>query len=599
MGFRGWWGLAAWRRSGATVRAVAVLACAAALDAHGTFLAHASLVPISPELAINVYTTSTQREPDVAADGAGGFIVTWESFTVDDEETGIRARRYDSAGAPIGGEFQVNSYTTGYQTNPVVAASGAGFVIVWATYGPSPTPVMGQRFDGAGVQQGGEFQVNAYTTGTQYGPAVAADPTGSFVVTWTSFDQDGNYPGIFAQRYDTAGVALGGEFQVNSYTTGYQSSARVDVDATGDFVIVWGSSGQDGASGGVFAQRYDSAGTPAGSEFQVNTYTTSGQGGPAVGMAPEGGFVVVWSGYGAQDGDGFGIFGQRYDASGAAIGSEFQANSYTTSHQTRAVVAAETGGGFVVTWQSVDQDGSGYGIFARRFDAGGTAAGPELQVNTFGTSHQLLPKIARTGPREYAVVWDSFSQDGSFRGIFGRRIADLATALTGRRLTVRTPPGDPASNRVAFLSRDPAVVTPEDVADDPRCAPLGSGSLTLGARLRVAGTGGDFTIDLPCTGWVANAAGTLYRYRDASGATCQRVVITEGRVVRATCRGAQVVYALGVAQGDVNVVLSTGDPSTSREYCLTFGSGTSATIQQDGSNGIVYRAIDADTGACP
>ncbi|HEY7111948.1 MAG TPA: hypothetical protein VIA45_03355, partial [Thermoanaerobaculia bacterium] len=61
-----------------------------------------------------------------------------------------------------------------------------------------------------------DFQVNSYTTGNQYGYGLAMDPRGNFVVTWDSADQDGSGYGTFAQRYDPAGAAQGGEFQVNS-----------------------------------------------------------------------------------------------------------------------------------------------------------------------------------------------------------------------------------------------------------------------------------------------------------------------------------------------------------------------------------------------
>jgi hypothetical protein len=62
---------------------------------------------------------------------------------------------------------------------------------------------------------------------------------------------------------------------------------------------------------GIFGQRFDSAGTKPDGEFQVNTYTTNYQNRPAVAAAGNGTFVVVWSSD-YQDGDSFGVFGQRF-----------------------------------------------------------------------------------------------------------------------------------------------------------------------------------------------------------------------------------------------------------------------------------------------
>ena len=81
-------------------------------------------------------------------------------------------------------------------------------------------------------------------------------------------------------------------------------------DAAGNFVVVW-TSEQDGSNTGVFGQRYDSTGAPLGPEFRVNTYKTDSQALPAAASDGAGNFVVVWTSYG-QDGSNAGVFGQRY-----------------------------------------------------------------------------------------------------------------------------------------------------------------------------------------------------------------------------------------------------------------------------------------------
>ncbi len=103
------------------------------------------------------------------------------------------------------------------------------------------------------VPVGTEFQVNSYTASYQFRPAVAAGADGAFVVAWiTLVDQDGSSYGVFGQRYDSAGQAVGTEFQVNSYTTHFQYLPAVAAGADGAFVVAWTSYGQDGSSRGVF-----------------------------------------------------------------------------------------------------------------------------------------------------------------------------------------------------------------------------------------------------------------------------------------------------------------------------------------------------------
>lgn len=56
---------------------------------------------------------------------------------------------------------------------------------------------------------GEETQVNTYTTGDQTYPEVTALADGGWVVTWASNGQDGDFQGIYQQRYDAQGQVCG------------------------------------------------------------------------------------------------------------------------------------------------------------------------------------------------------------------------------------------------------------------------------------------------------------------------------------------------------------------------------------------------------
>jgi hypothetical protein len=213
------------------------------------------------EFQVNTYTTHLQDHPVVAMDGDGDFVIAWSSGTQDGSYTSVFAQRFTSSGAATGAEFQVNSYTRGYQDAPSVAMSAIGdFVVVWTTHGyfaqqdGSLESVFGQRFTSYGERNGAEFQLSAYTLGPQLGATVAEDAAGGFVAAWGDFD--GSNGGIVVRRFSSAGIAIGRELQVNSYTTGMQTSATITADSDGDFVLVWNSFGQDGSSWGLFAQRF-------------------------------------------------------------------------------------------------------------------------------------------------------------------------------------------------------------------------------------------------------------------------------------------------------------------------------------------------------
>jgi hypothetical protein len=381
--------------------------------------------PAGPEFRVNAYTTARQAEPVVATDGAGNFVVAWETYGLDGTDYGVSARRYTASGKPRGEAFPIESFLTGDKREPAVASDADGnFVIAWTGYsqGGAQFDVFARRYDPAGIPLGPEFRVNTYLGRWQTNASVVAHPGGAFVIVWDGVDASGG--GVFAQRYDEDGVPRGSELQVNTYTSHHQNIADVAMDVLGNFVVVWRSTDQDGDGLGVFGQRFDAGGARLGTEFRVNTITTGDQWFPSVAMNTGGDFTVVWQG--PLDGSSDGIFGQRYDPSGAARGAEFRVNSYTTSAQWFPSIAMAAGGSFVVTWGSHGQDGNNWGIFGQRYDTAGSPHGGEFRVNSTTLGLQSGPAIAMDPADNFVVVWTG--EDGSDVGVFGQRYSDLLFA---------------------------------------------------------------------------------------------------------------------------------------------------------------------------
>jgi Ca2+-binding RTX toxin-like protein len=407
-----------------------------------------SSVPVGPETLVNT-TTSNQDSTNatgqagaVAMDASGNYVVVWESATTPDaSNTDIYGQRYNASGVAQGTPFQINTYTTGKQQFATVAMDTAGdFVVTWTDYGSQDGSLAGvyaQRYNAAGVAQGDEFRVNTATEGNQAYSSVAMDASGDFVVTWTAYNQDEpNSFGVFAQRYDSTGATVGGEFQVNSTTTGTQGYSTVAMDAGGDFVISW-ISNQGGTGYDIYAQRFNAAGTAQGTEFLVNTFTAGDQKLPTVAMDAAGDFVVTWSSQG-QDGSGWGVYAQQYDALGAAVGGEIAVNTYTSSDQQQSAVAMDAVGDFVVTWQSNGQDGSLYGIFGRGFTAAGVPLGTELQVNTTVTDSQVWSSVAADPAGDFAVVWTSVGQNAGANAVYSQLVrSDAIPVISGVETTTQ------------------------------------------------------------------------------------------------------------------------------------------------------------------
>jgi hypothetical protein len=205
--------------------------------------------------------------------------------------------------------------------------------------------------------------------------------------------------------FDAAGPS-GGEFQVNTYTPGPQTDPAVAMNSDGSFVVTWTGDGQDGSGLGIFARYYDSTGVPSGPEFQVNTFTTGTQARPAVATSPYGSFVIVWESL-LQDGDGWGLFGQQFYHPSYRYGSEFAVNTRTSLDQTAASVNYVGPREFIVTWQSEETTGGEHDIYMRRLYDYPTPAG-EVGVNSSTTGDQSQPVVAGYDDYDYyTIAWSS------------------------------------------------------------------------------------------------------------------------------------------------------------------------------------------------
>ena len=385
------------------------------------------VISVGDEFLVNTYTTGNQGYDEIATDGAGNFIAVWEGDGDQDGDFwGVFGQRFAADGSPLGGEFQVNSFSLDYQVQPHVDAMANGaFVVVWQSYYQDANDdfdVFGQRFDSGGDPVGNEFQVNTYTTGYQGHATVAMSSSGGFLVVWESEFQDLSQDGLFGRLYDSDGDPVSGELQINTSTAGDQNDARAMPFGSG-FLVVWESTSFDGDNEGVVMQEFDASASFVGDEMQVNTYTTGDQEDPELAIAADGTVAVVWESTG-QDGSGDGVFGQVFDSNLQPVGQEFRANEATTANQEDASVLADGQGGFVVVWESFGLTGPDLEIAGRRFDLQGNTLGGEFMVNTEDVDDQDHPAIAGgTDGKPLLVAWRSFGgHDGSLAGVFGQRL---------------------------------------------------------------------------------------------------------------------------------------------------------------------------------
>ena len=385
-------------------------------------------IPNGNQFQVNQYTTSWQHTPHVTSLASSRFVVVWESFEsgyTDTDSSSIQAQLFTEDGTKIGSQFQVNTYTTEFQQWPDVSEDGSGgFVVVWQSYGSSGSDhdhlsVQGRQFDLNGTPMGPEFQVNTYTTSFQNRTRVSLDSSGGFVVVWSSYGSNGadtRATSIQGQRFTSSGLPIGTEFEVNTYTTSGQGFASVSPMGTEGFIVTWESgesAGSDSNQRSIQGQRFESDGSAAGAQFQVNNYTYGPQRLPsscAVGLDR---FVVVWYIHDMYDSE---VRGRIFTSEGIPVDTEFSINTYLTSNQVGAAVSPTDSGGFIVVWGSDGSSGtdhSSFSIQGQRYSSLGSRSGSAFQVNSYTTDSQARPDIVMVDSERHLVTWQSIGSSGS------------------------------------------------------------------------------------------------------------------------------------------------------------------------------------------
>ncbi len=295
---------------------------------------------------------------------------------------GIYAQRYDASGNKVGGEFRVNTDVTGGQDQASAhALADGGFIVTYTSDGRAGDDGNSASTPSASMPTALPMGRRSISTPILPAPRQTA-PSAIFPVVVSSLpglplDQDGSGTGIYGQRFDAAGHAVGGEFQVNTTTDGNQVGSDVTTLSNGGFVVTWNGQGSDGT--GIYMQRFDANGTPQGGETHVNAGGNATA--ASVTALAGGGFVVVWA-----DSASNAVKAQIFDAAGGKVGGEAVVHSTVTGTQDAPSVTALADGTFVVTWNS-SVNLNDHSVIGQRYAADGTPLGGHFTLTSSGSTH--------------------------------------------------------------------------------------------------------------------------------------------------------------------------------------------------------------------
>ncbi|HXU46886.1 MAG TPA: hypothetical protein VN783_15260, partial [Thermoanaerobaculia bacterium] len=154
---------------------------------------------------------------------------------------------------------------------------------------------------------------------SQFDPALAIAPSGKMFVSWTDRAGDGgesgatidDTPGIAGQLLAADGTPIGANVRINTFWQGSQEASAVAATPSGGFLVAWASgAAQDGDGFGIFERQFAADGRKLGTETRINLARDDDQLFPAVALAPNGRGVAAWAG---RDGDGTGVLARRFE----------------------------------------------------------------------------------------------------------------------------------------------------------------------------------------------------------------------------------------------------------------------------------------------
>ena len=185
--------------------------------------------------------TDVSYVPEIAPDGVGGAIITWDDNRGGANTNDIYAQRVDPAGVVQWATDGVPLCTaTSYQTFPTILSDGAGGAIVtWSDHRSVDWDVYAQRVDASGVVQWTADGVAiAVVANDQWIPAIAQDGAGGTIITWQ--DKRTGINDIYCQRVDASGAPQWAANGIALVTlNGDNHNPVISSDGLGGAIVAW------------------------------------------------------------------------------------------------------------------------------------------------------------------------------------------------------------------------------------------------------------------------------------------------------------------------------------------------------------------------
>jgi len=225
---------------------------------------------------------------------------------------------------------------------------------------------------------------------------------GNIVISYQD-DQDD----LYIQKITPQGQALNQPTRVGTDFEDSDDIHTITETKNGEFNVTW----HRDESSKIHTRLFDAEGKPKGNELNLTEFGNSDDiKTPLITELNNGNLLLIWQGdYDNKNSDE--IYAKQITPTGTIIKDTYQINTYTSSTQKQPAIAKLPNGEIFIVWASYGQDGSSYGIYGQKLDANGEKQGEEQQINQTTLGSQTAPTIEANN-NTLAIAWKTDLPEG-------------------------------------------------------------------------------------------------------------------------------------------------------------------------------------------
>lgn len=372
------------------------------ISADGTLLWGKNALPVAKVRA-------DQTNPVLAADGAGGVFIAWEDKR-NPAYSKVYIQHILSSGKKVWPESFPLSAADSKQSGPlIISDSSGGAIIVWQDERNSLSlnDLYSQRISGRGdLLWGRAGLLLCGENGDQTDAAVVPSGDGGLVITWADYRRGDRNPDIYAQKFDGAGQAA---WQKDGVLVcgapDVQRTPQIAKDKEGNYLIVWTDKGS--GSYDIYGQRLSQDGNilwmTDGVPLNQSART---QQNPQ--LSRQG--IIIWEDYRYGNWD---IAGNAFSPQGKLLWGD-DGLSIVSSPLTQYAphIADWDNGNVIVTWEDYRQ-GKQYEVLIQMVNMEGKTLWQNNGVMVKTSDGARAPRIiSLPEDQSFVVVWEDYTNGG-------------------------------------------------------------------------------------------------------------------------------------------------------------------------------------------